>query len=154
MSVEKQLSSSNFLINFLAVREMRMKQVKREDVEECLKIEQEKEKTWKKVMEVLIQAFERHQTDYWRIADEVEDSLFKEFDTEVIVREGINIWQLKSEFNMFIILKCSSICYPLIYDTFNGTEICTKKTTAVMLKEIQLSTSNSRIFWGLLWCSE
>ena len=63
MSVEKQLSSSNFLINFLAVREMRMKQVKREDVEECLKIEQEKEKTWKKVMKVLIQAFERHQMD-------------------------------------------------------------------------------------------
>ena len=104
MSVEKQLSSSNFLINFLAVREMRMKQVKREDVEECLKIEQEKEKTWKKVMKVLIQAFERHQMDYWRIADEVEDSLFKEFDTEVIVREGINIWQLESN------LICSLFC--------------------------------------------
>ena len=81
-----------------------MKQVKREDVEECLKIEQEKEKTWKKVMKLLIQAFERHQMDYWRIADEVEDSLFKEFDTEVIVREGINMRQLKSKFNMFIIL--------------------------------------------------
>ena len=48
-------------------------------------LEQEKEKTWKKVKEVLIQAFERHQIDYWKIADEVEDSLFKEFDTEVIV---------------------------------------------------------------------
>ena len=88
MSVEKHLFSSNFLINFLAVREMRMKQVKREDVDECLKMEQEKEKTWKKVMKVLIQAFERHQIDYWKIADEVEDSLFKEFDTEVIVRKA------------------------------------------------------------------
>ena len=86
--LEKQLSSSNFLMNFLAVREMRMKQVKREDVDECLKMEQEKEKTWKKVMKVLIQAFERHQIDYWKIADEVEDSLFKEFDTEVIVRKA------------------------------------------------------------------
>ena len=104
MSVEKHLFSSNFLINFLAVREMRMKQVKREDVDECLKMEQEKEKTWKKVMKVLIQAFERHQIDYWKIADEVEDFLFKEFDTEVIVREGINIWQFNSEFNMFITL--------------------------------------------------
>ena len=93
MSIRKQLSSSNFLINFLAVREMRMKQVKREDVEECLKIEQEKEKTWKKVMKVLLESFERHQMDYWKIADEVEDSLFKEFDIEVVVREGINIWQ-------------------------------------------------------------
>ena len=101
MSVEKQSSSANFLINFLAVREMRLK---REDVDECLKMEQDKEKTWKIVMKVLIQAFERHQIDYWKIADEVEDSLFKEFDTEVIVREGINIWQLNSEFNMFITL--------------------------------------------------
>ena len=104
MSIQKQLSSSNFLINFLAVREMRMKQVKREDVEECLKIEQEKEKTWKKVMKVLLESFERHQMDYWKIADEVEDSLFKEFDTEVIVREGINMRQLKSKFDMFIVL--------------------------------------------------
>ena len=105
-------------------------------------------------MKVLIQAFERYQIDYWKIADEVEDSLFKEFDTEIMVREGIIIRQLNSEFNMFITLYSSSICFPNIYDTFNGTEICTKKTTAVMLKEIQLSTSNSRIFWGLLWCSE
>ena len=101
MSVEKQSSSANFLINFLAVREMRLK---REDVDECLKMEQDKEKTWKIVMKVLIQAFERHQIDYWKIADEVEDSLFKEFDTEVIVRGGINIWLLNSEFNMFITL--------------------------------------------------
>ena len=105
MSVEKQSSSSNFLINFLAVREMRMKQVKREDVDECLKMEQKKEKTWKKVMKVLIQAFERHQIDYWKIADEVEDFLFKEFDTEVIVRRGINIWHLTvGIINMLIIL--------------------------------------------------
>ena len=55
-------------------------------------------------MKVLIQAFERYQIDYWKIADEVEDSLFKEFDTEVIVREGINMRQLKSKSNMFIVL--------------------------------------------------
>ena len=68
-------------------------------------LEQEKEKTWKKVKEVLIQAFERHQIDYWKIADEVEDFLFKEFDTEVIVRRGINIWHLTvGIINMLIIL--------------------------------------------------
>ena len=82
--LRKQICSSRFLVNFLCIREMRSK-ARREDIDDA-KLELEKEDTWSRVMEVLLAGFGGSSADNFKIAEDVEDVLQREFETAVIVR--------------------------------------------------------------------
>ena len=84
MAVKKQMSSSRILIQFLCIREMRSK-ARKEDIDNA-KLEIEKEKTWTIVMKVLLRGFRGSSADNFEIAEDVEDVLQSEFETEVKVR--------------------------------------------------------------------
>ena len=90
VKTKREISSKQIVVNFLCVRETRGK-VNLEDTDTILrrKLENKKEETWKKIMNVLLEVFEKNDNHPdKKEADEVEYALQKEFETSMSVREG------------------------------------------------------------------
>ena len=90
MKTRRQISSEQIVVNFLCVRETRGR-VNLEDIDTILKrkLENKKEETWKKIMNVLLEVFEKIDNHpEKKEAAEVEYALKKEFVTSTSVREG------------------------------------------------------------------
>ena len=108
MKTRRQISSEQIVVNFLCVRETRGR-VNLEDIDIILKrkLENKKEETWKKIMNVLLEVFEKIDNHpEKKEAAEVEYALKKEFVTSTSVREGKKYEPTTYKDNILQPLKC------------------------------------------------
>ena len=88
----KEISSKQFVINFLCIRETRPWLTVEDDVLNT-NFENESQQTWSTIMKVLLKTFEgfdNHPDGNVAVLNEVEFALQKEFVTSISVREGKN----------------------------------------------------------------
>ena len=88
----KEISSKQFVINFLCIRETRPWLTVEDDVLNT-NLENESQQTWTTIMKVLLKTFEgfdNHPDGNVAVLNEVEFALQKEFVTSISVREGKN----------------------------------------------------------------
>ena len=87
---KKKISSKQFVINFLCVRETRPWLTVEDDVLNT-NLENDSQQTWTTIMKVLLKIFEcfdNHPEGNVAALNEVECALQKEFETSISVREG------------------------------------------------------------------